>query len=113
MGYKFKVGDKVKVRKNLNVGQHSERGIVADMVDYAGRTVTILLQRESSSDQQNYYLIREDNQEFQSGDMIKCSNCEQENDYDSLIEIAKEQVMELVKNEVESKFKNMFKKFGK
>ncbi len=58
-------------------------------------------------------LQREDNQEFQSGDMIKCSNCEQENDYDSLIEIAKEQVMELVKNEVESKFKNMFKKFGK
>lgn len=64
MEYKFKVGDKVKVRKNLNIGQHSECGIVADMVDYAGRTVTILLQRQSSSDKQNYYLIREDNQEF-------------------------------------------------
>ena len=42
MEHKFKVGDKVKIREDLNVGQYSERGITAGMVNYAGRIVTIV-----------------------------------------------------------------------
>lgn len=58
-------------------------------------------------------LKKEENQKFQSGDMIKCKNCGQENDYDSLIEIAKEKGTELVKSEVKNEIKKMFKNFGK
>ena len=51
--------------------------------------------------------------EYQSGDMIKCSECGELNDYDSLLDVAKEKGMELVKVELEkelkSKFKNLFK----
>jgi phage FluMu protein Com len=58
-------------------------------------------------------LKSEDGQEYQSGDMIKCSECGELNDYDSVLEVAKEQGVELVKNELEkelkSKFKNLFK----
>ena len=64
MGYKFKVGDKVKVRENLKVGQYSERGITSCMVNYAGRTVTILSQEQTSLSKQNYYRIEEDSQGF-------------------------------------------------
>lgn len=64
MEHKFKVGDKVKIREDLNVGQYSERGIASCMVNYAGRTVTILSQEQTSPSKQNYYLIEEDNQSF-------------------------------------------------
>ncbi|UXD87212.1 hypothetical protein [Thalassolituus hydrocarboniclasticus] len=51
--------------------------------------------------------------EHQSGDMIKCSECGELNDYDSVLEVAKEQGIELIKNELEkdlkSKLKNLFK----
>jgi phage FluMu protein Com len=54
-----------------------------------------------------------DGQEYQSGDMIKCSECGEFNDYDSVLDVAKEQGLELVKGELEkelkSKFKNLFK----
>lgn len=64
MEHKFKVGDKVKIREDLNVGQYSERGITAGMVNYAGRIVTIVSQEITNLSRQNYYLIKEDNQRF-------------------------------------------------
>ena len=52
-------------------------------------------------------------QEYQSGDMIKCSECGELNDYDSVLDVAKEKGVELVKDELEkelkSKLKNLFK----
>jgi len=45
--------------------------------------------------------------------MIKCSACGELNDYDSVLDIAKEKGVELVKDDLEkelkSKFKNLFK----
>jgi hypothetical protein len=58
-------------------------------------------------------LQKEANQEVQSGDFIKCKNCDQDNDYDSLISIAKEKGLELVKDDLNDEIKKMFKKFGK
>lgn len=58
-------------------------------------------------------LQKEEDQEFQSGDLIKCKNCGQDNDYDSLIAIAKEKGIELVKSDVHDEIKKMLKKFGK
>lgn len=46
---------------------------------------------------------------FQSGDLIKCSNCGEENDYDSLLEVAKEEGIEMVKKQVSDIFKKSFK----
>ncbi len=58
-------------------------------------------------------LKAEKDKEYQSGDMIKCSGCGELNDYDSVLEIAKEKGVELVKDELEkkikSKLKNLFK----
>jgi len=55
----------------------------------------------------------EEDKEYQSGDMIKCSACGELNDYDSVLDIAKEKGVELVKDDLEkelkSKFKNLFK----
>lgn len=50
---------------------------------------------------------------YKSGDLINCISCNEDNDYDSLRNIAKEQGIELVKNEVRSSIKNIFKKIGK
>ncbi|MFV8980676.1 hypothetical protein [Serratia fonticola] len=47
--------------------------------------------------------------EFQSGDLIKCSNCGEENDFDSLMEVAKEEGLEMAKNHVNDMFKKLFK----
>jgi len=58
-------------------------------------------------------LTTKEDQEYQSGDMIECSNCGELNDYDSVLDIAKEEGVQLVKDELEkelkSKFKNLFK----
>jgi hypothetical protein len=43
--------------------------------------------------------------EFQSGDLIKCQACEEENDYDSLIEVAKGKGIAEVKGKVEDHLK--------
>ncbi len=52
--------------------------------------------------------------EYQSGDLIKCSKCGEENDYDSVLEVAKEegadQIKELVEDELQKQFKGLFKK---
>jgi len=51
--------------------------------------------------------------DFQSGDLLKCPSCKQDNDYDSLIAVAKEKGMEELKQQVtlEAKkaFGNLFK----
>lgn len=49
--------------------------------------------------------------EYKSGDLIKCQNCEAENDYDSLIEIATTKGMEKVQADIESELENILKKF--
>lgn len=53
--------------------------------------------------------------EYKSGDLIECSNCGEKNDYDAVLEVAKEKGIERVKAEVakdiQKQFKNMFKKF--
>lgn len=53
-------------------------------------------------------------QEFSSGDLIECQNCNELNDYDSLIEVAKEEGISIVKNQVDAHLKqtlgNIFKK---
>ncbi|PRM96018.1 hypothetical protein CJ673_03830 [Aliarcobacter cryaerophilus] len=61
----------------------------------------------------DFPLQKKENHEVKSGDLIKCDNCNQDNDYNSLLDIAKEQGMELVKNEVRNELKNIFKKSGK
>lgn len=48
--------------------------------------------------------------EYASGDMIKCNNCEELNDYDSVIEVAKEKGIEQLSADVEEHFK---KELGK
>lgn len=58
-------------------------------------------------------LQKEENQEFQSGDLINCKNCGQDNDYDSLIAIAKEKGIETIKGDLNNEIKKMLKKFGK
>lgn len=58
-------------------------------------------------------LKTEKEQEYQSGDMIKCLECGELNDYDSVLDVAKESGVELVKGELEKElkmtFKNLFK----
>ena len=52
--------------------------------------------------------------EYQSGDLIKCKKCGEENDYDSVLEVAKEegveQVKEMVEEQLQKQFKGLFKK---
>ena len=52
--------------------------------------------------------------EYQSGDLIKCTKCGEENDYDSVLEIAKEegagQVKDMVEDELQKQFKGLLKK---
>jgi len=51
-----------------------------------------------------------EDKEYSSGDLIECSQCEEPNDYDSLIEVAKEKGVEKVSKEVEDHIKNKFSK---
>ncbi len=52
--------------------------------------------------------------EYKSGDLIKCSKCGEGNDYDSLMEVAKEEGMakmkEAVQEQLSKEFKGLFKK---
>jgi hypothetical protein len=58
-------------------------------------------------------LMAEEGKEYNSGDMIECLECHEMNDYDSLMEVAKEEGLERMKSEVnraiKNKFKNLFK----
>jgi hypothetical protein len=53
----------------------------------------------------------DENQEFQSGDTIQCSNCEEYNDYDSLIEIAQNEAVSEISKDIEKSIQETFKKF--
>ena len=50
------------------------------------------------------------NKNFASGDMLICQNCGEGNDFDSLIEVAKEEGIALAKQQLNSLIKNKFKK---
>jgi hypothetical protein len=54
-------------------------------------------------------LQAEEGVNFDSGDMIKCESCGELNDYDSLIEVAKEKGVEKVKSQVEAELKKSLK----
>ena len=57
----------------------------------------------------DHVLSADENKEFQSGDLIICLNCNKGNDYDSIIEVAKEKGIELVKKDINEHFKKSFK----
>ncbi len=59
----------------------------------------------------NTKLRNDRTKEYKSGSLVCCHNCEAENDYDSLIEIAKNKGIEIAKTNVENEIKNIFKKF--
>ena len=54
-------------------------------------------------------LMVEEGKDYMSGDMVECSECHELNDYDSLMEVAKEEGMEKMKVEVNKVLKNEFK----
>lgn len=54
-------------------------------------------------------LKREKEKEFKSGDLIKCSECGEMNDYDAVLDIAKEKGIKVVKDEFEKEIKAKFK----
>jgi len=54
-------------------------------------------------------LQAEEGASFESGDMIKCASCGESNDYDSVIEVAKEKGIEKVKSQVEAELKKSLK----
>ena len=58
-------------------------------------------------------LQADENEEFNSGDMIKCDSCGELNDYDSVIEVAKEKGIEKVKAQVEDELEKTMKKLFK
>jgi hypothetical protein len=51
---------------------------------------------------------------FSSGDLIKCTQCGELNDFDSVLEVAKEKGLEqaenVIKEQLQKEFKNIFKK---
>ncbi|MCF1610029.1 hypothetical protein LQ759_09055 [Serratia marcescens] len=46
---------------------------------------------------------------LQSGDLIKCLNCGEENDYDSLMSVAKEEGLEIARKQIDNMLKKIFK----
>lgn len=58
-------------------------------------------------------LVGSAGKEYLSGDLVKCASCGEENDFDSVLEVAKEVGMKEVAKEVEGQlakqFKNLFK----
>jgi hypothetical protein len=48
---------------------------------------------------------------YNDGDLITCQNCGMENDYTSLIEIAKEKALEICSSEIQNELNTIFKKF--
>ena len=53
--------------------------------------------------------------EYSSGDLIKCTKCNEENDYDSVLEVAKEkgisEVTKAVEDQLNKTIKKLFKGF--
>lgn len=61
----------------------------------------------------NAPLTADENMEFQSGDLIKCNSCGEMNDYDSVVEVAKEIGIEKVKTEIGKELKKTMKNLFK
>lgn len=59
-------------------------------------------------------LEHDSEKELSSGDMLKCQNCEELNDYDALIDVAAEKgkaiAVDFAKDEVNKMLQKMFKK---
>jgi hypothetical protein len=47
---------------------------------------------------------------FKSGDLIPCSQCGESNDYDSVLEVAKEKAVAQVKDSLQAKLSTIFKR---
>lgn len=47
---------------------------------------------------------------FQSGDLIPCGQCGEGNDFDSVVEIAKEKAVQQVKDDIQAQLANIFKR---
>jgi len=62
----------------------------------------------------NSGIIVEEGKKYESGDMLKCIECGELNDFHSLINVAKEEGMKQLKEKVErqlhNEFKDIFKK---
>jgi Tfp pilus assembly protein PilZ len=58
-------------------------------------------------------LRADENTDFVSGDLIKCKSCGEKNDYDSVIEVAKEKGVEKVKSQVEDELAKTMKSLFK
>ena len=55
-------------------------------------------------------LERESDAEFKSGDLLKCQECGELNDYDALIKVASDEGKELATNYAKSEIEKMLKK---
>ena len=59
-------------------------------------------------------LMVDKERQYNSGDLLKCTECGELNDYDSLLAVAGEKGIELVKKmaerQLQDQFKNLFKK---
>lgn len=53
------------------------------------------------------------NQEFSSGDLIKCQNCNELNDYDALLDVAAEEGITIIKDHLDEHLKKTFGKLFK
>ena len=58
-----------------------------------------------------FFLEGPENAEYCSGDLIMCTKCGEGNDYDSVLEVAKEEGIEKVKSAAEEQLKKELKKF--
>ena len=61
----------------------------------------------------NAPLEDEEGKEYHSGDLIKCQQCGEENDYDSVLEIAKEKGMAEIEEDVTKELMKALKGLGK
>ncbi|OEF20695.1 hypothetical protein A145_03050 [Vibrio splendidus 5S-101] len=52
-------------------------------------------------------------QEFSSGDLIKCQNCSELNDYDSLLDVAGEEGLRIVQAHLDNHLQKTLGKFSK
>ena len=52
-------------------------------------------------------------QEYRSGDMIRCSECGELNDYDSLLDVAKEEAVSVVTKDTQKELDRTIKKLFK
>ncbi|MGF1713136.1 hypothetical protein L4C37_21570 [Vibrio kagoshimensis] len=55
----------------------------------------------------------ESDQEFSSGDLIKCQNCNELNDYDALLDVAAEEGLTIVQAHLDDHLKKTFGKLFK